>query len=111
MDGIFGFITLACGLYCFYASYLVKQTKQIKKSIFFTKDLENKRCKDKAGYIEESVRLMLVVGSATLVYGVCDLLNTYVLELGYWFLALLVLFLGVLIWAIITSKKMNAKYF
>ena len=111
VEGIFGFITIACGLYCFYACYQVKCTKQIKKSIFFTKDLEHKQCKDKAGYIIESVRLMIIIGSVTIVYGIFDLLNTYILGLGYSFLIMLAIFLGTLIWVAVVSKKMNAKYF
>lgn len=111
MEGIFGFITIACGLYCFYACYQMKYTKQIKKSIFFTKDLENKQCKNKAGYITESTRLMIIMGCGTIVYGIFDLLNTYILGLGNWFFVMLAIFLGMLVWVVFTSKKMNEKYF
>jgi|GEM_PF-6102698 hypothetical protein len=111
MDRIFGFITIASGLYCFYAAFQMKATKQLTQSVFFTKDLEQKQCKDKEGYIKESIRLMLITGGVTSVYGVFDLMNEMFLKLGYWFGISIVIFIGFIIWAALKGKKMNQKYF
>ena len=111
MDGIFGMITVGCGLYCFYSWYQVKTTRQINKSVFFTKDLEVKQCKDKAAYIAETLQLLAGLGVMTIIYGALDLLNTYVFDLGYGFFVVLGLFLIVLILAAFKAKKLNTKYF
>lgn len=111
MDRIFAFITIACGLYCFYAAFQMKSTKQLKQSVFFTKDLEQKQCRDKEGYIKESMRLMFITGGATLVYGVFDLINERFLEIGYWFGISIVIFIGFIMWVAFKGKKMNEKYF
>ena len=44
LDGLFGIVAVACGLYCFYAYYMMKKTGEINTTILLSKDMNVKKC-------------------------------------------------------------------
>ena len=45
-EGIFGFIGLACGIYCLYGFFMLKYKKIINRTILLPKGVDAGKCKD-----------------------------------------------------------------
>lgn len=111
MGGIFGILGVGCGLYIFYALYKLKSTGDITSSILLPKDVNPKTCKDKDGYIKAVAPKMAILGISTIIYGLMDLCETFVMSTGNFFWIVLVLVFVVLIWFSVTVFKLNKTYF
>ena len=48
-EGIFGFIGLACGIYCLYGFFMLKYKKIINRTILLPKRVDAGKCKDREG--------------------------------------------------------------
>lgn len=114
MNSIFGIVGLFCGVYALRSWYLVKKTSDIKKSVLYP-NMNNapviKKCNDKEGYIKETLPKLLVIAVFASIYGVAELYNTYVTQIPMVLIPTMILLGIVLIWVMISVKKMNDKYF
>ena len=77
-EGIFGFIGLACGIYCLYGFFMLKYKKIINRTILLPKGVDAGKCKDLEGYSREASLPLLLLGFIVTVYGAVDLYNIYV---------------------------------
>lgn len=111
MGGIFGILGVGCGIYIFYALYKLKTNGDITSSILLPKDVNPKSCKDKEGYIKAVTPKMAILGASTILYGLMDLCESFVMSTGYFFWIVLVLVLAVLVWFSVTISRLNKTYF
>ncbi|MEF9940721.1 MAG: hypothetical protein RSA90_01840 [Lachnospiraceae bacterium] len=111
MYGIFGFISMACGIYCIYAYMTMKKTGQINTTILLSKDANPKKCRDTAAYLSEMTPKVLVMGIAAILYGGVDLGDAYGLPVGQFFWIVAGIFMVVLIWFAVSVAKGKKKYF
>lgn len=109
MDSIWSLmdiIFVGAGLYMFYTLYLMKKTGEIKTSMLLNKEVDIRKCKDLEGYKKFMEPKMLIFGIASVIYGGYGLINSYVMPLpvvSYWII--MALFLAVLVWFALQSKK------
>ena len=108
---VFGVIGLACGIYVFYACLQLKVKGLINTSILLPKSIYPDKCRDKVGYIKEVFPKMLLFGTVITAYGVIELVNTYVVEVGALLAVFMILPFVVLIWFGVTISRLNKKYF
>ena len=109
--GILDVIFVGAGIYVLYAWFLMKTKGEIKTSILMSKDVELRKCKDLEGYKAYIAPRMLVFGIAAILYGAAGLVNTYVTPLpGAVYGAVMALFLAVLIWYAMATRKGVQKF-
>lgn len=106
MDLIF----VGAAVYIFYSCYQMKKTGEIKKEFLMNNELNLKKCKDKEGYIAFMCPKLLVFGVACLLEGASGLINSYVQPLGSFYYVAMALFMAVLIWYAVQSRKGIAKF-
>ena len=75
------------------------------------KDEDPKRCKDVEAYIKMTSAQLLLVGILLAVYGVLELINTYVASIAIPVFVAIVLVMAALIWFAVRTKKANTTYF
>ena len=104
-------IFVGAGIYVLYAWVMMKTKGEIITSILMSKDVELRKCKDLEGYKAYIAPRMLVFGIAAIFYGAAGLVNTYVAPLpGAVYGAVMALFLAVLIWYAIATRKGVQKF-
>lgn len=104
-------IFVGAGIYVLYAWVMMKTKGEIITSILMSKDVELRKCKDLEGYKAYIAPRMLVFGIAAILYGAAGLVNTYVTPLpGAVYGAVMVLFLAVLIWYALATRKGVQKF-
>ena len=104
-------IFVGAGIYDLYAWVMMKTKGEIITSILMSKDVELRKCKDLEGYKAYIAPRMLVFGIAAILYGAVGLVNTYVTPLpGAVYGAVMALFLAVLIWYAIATRKGVQKF-
>ena len=108
---VFGVIGLGCGIYVFYACFQLKVKGLVNTSILLPKSIDPDKCRDKVGYIKEVFPKMLLFGTVITAYGVIELVNTYVVEVGALLAVFMILPFAVLIWFGVTISRLNKKYF
>lgn len=111
LDGLFGIVAVACGLYCFYAYYMMKKTGEINTTILLSKDMNVKKCKDKDAYLREAMPMVLVLGIASVFYGAVSLFESYVMTIKYMLPISIVLFGVAIVWFAVVTTKARKKYF
>ncbi|MEG0108818.1 MAG: hypothetical protein RR705_08210 [Lachnospiraceae bacterium] len=111
IDGLFGVLALACGLYCLYAGFSMKKTGEINQTVLLSKDVNPKKCKDKELYMKCVIPKVFVLGATVSAYGIISLIDAYVVRLGLLVIVFLIVVLMVLIWYGITTSKASKKYF
>ena len=104
-------IFVGAGIYVLYAWVMMKTKGEIITSILMSKDVELRKCKDLEGYKAYIAPRMLVFGIGAILYGAAGLVNTYVTPLpGAVYGAVMALFLAVLIWYAIATRKGVQKF-
>ncbi len=105
-------IFVGAGIYVLYGWLMLRIKGEIvTTSILFSKDVELRKCKDLEGYKAYIAPRMLVFGIAAILYGAAGLVNTYVAPLpGAVYGAVMALFLAVLIWYAIATRKGVQKF-
>ena len=104
-------IFVGAGIYVLYAWVMMKTKGEIITSILMSKDVELRKCKDLEGYKAYIAPRMLVFGIAAILYGAAGLVNIYVTPLpGAVYGAVMALFLAVLIWYAIATRKGVQKF-
>lgn len=111
LDGIFGFIGLACGIYCLYGFFMLKYKKIINRTILLPKGVDAEKCKDLEGYSREASLPMLLLGVIVTAYGVVDLYNTYVQRSPELFMIMLLAVILALFGFAVAIRRCNKKYF
>lgn len=104
-------IVFAFGIYIIYSCVDMKVRGNIRGGMMLPKGIEPKHCKDPAGYISFIFPKMAAVGVVSLVCGILGLLMDYlqiVPEIVYY--ASMVVFLVILIWYSVVSRKGINKY-
>lgn len=108
---IIDIIVLGCGLYCIYSAYKMKTKGDISSSILFSNTADAVKCRDKAGYIAYMFPKMALFGVITTIYGITGLVSSYVMNLGFGQIIVMVVFFVVLIWFAVETKKAYRKFF
>ena len=103
-------IIVLSGVYILYNFYLLKFKGEIKESLLLPKDIQVKKCKDKAGYIAEMSPKVLVLGCAVTICGLLGMAETQMQLLGNWYLLVMAVFLAAIIWFVMESRKAVKKY-
>lgn len=111
MGSFFGIVGIGAGIYCIYGYLLMVRRHQIPKGIMLPKDEDPKRCKDVEAYIKMTSAQLLLVGILLAVYGVLELINTYVASIAIPVFVAIVLVMAALIWFAVRTKKANTTYF
>ena len=113
MDTAYSFmdiIIVLSGVYILYNFYLLKFKGEIKETLLLPKDVQVKKCKDKAGYINEMAPKVLVLGIVVTICGFLGMLQTQKQLLGNWYLLVMAVFLAAIVWFVVASKKAVTKY-
>lgn len=110
---IFGIVGLWCAFLALRSWIQLKSTGDIKKSVLYPTNNTNlvMRCKDKEGYIKETLPKLLILGIVAGVYGIVEIINATVMPMKGLLIASMIVSGVVLVWAGIGAKKMNDKYF
>lgn len=111
MFGAIGVIILACGLYCFYSYFKMKKTGVPSDVILLSKDEANRPCKDKAAFMAKTSPLVLMLSVVTTVYGIIDVVNSYVFEMSIVDTVAGVIFFIVLIVYMVQTQKIKRAYY
>lgn len=111
IDVLFGLFALGCGLYCFYAFYMLKCKHEIKAAVLLPKGGNAKKCKDYEGYCQEAQKPLLLLSIVVTLYGGIDLYNTCVGGAKTLFLIMVIALLPTLVIYSVSIKKLNEKYF
>ncbi len=111
IDVLLGLFALGCGLYCFYAFYMLKFKHEINETILLPKGGNAKECKDYKGYCREAQTPLLLLSVVVTLYGGIDLYNTFVGGIDPLFLMMMLVLLPTLIIYAVMIKKLNEKYF
>ena len=111
MGSFFGIVGIGAGIYCISGYLLMVRRRQIPKGIMLPKDEDPKRCKDVEAYIKMTSAQLLLVGILLAVYGVLELINTYVASIAIPVFVAIVLVMAALIWFAVRTKKANTTYF
>lgn len=113
MNSIFGIVGLFCGVYTLRSWFLVKHTGDVKKSVLYPNSNGpiQKQCKDREGYAKESLPKLLLLAIFASIYGAAELYNALVSPIGTVLIATMLLLGVVLLWVMLSVKKMNERYF
>ena len=110
-EGIFGFIGLACGIYCLYGFFMLKYKKIINRTILLPKGVDAGKCKDLEGYSREASLPLLLLGIIVTVYGAVDLYNIYVERIPKVFIVMITVVILALFGFAAAIRKCNKQYF
>lgn len=112
MNYIFGVVGMVCGIMALRSWYQVKKTGDYKKSLFYQNNSPVvKRCKDVEAYNRETLPKLLIVGILAEFYGATELYNSWVTPIPEILVISMVVLFASLIWATVTTRKLNEKYF
>lgn len=113
MNSIFGIVGLFCGIYTLRSWYLVRNTGDVKKSVLYPSSNGPiiKQCKDKEGYKKETLPKLMMLAIFASLYGAAELYNALIAPIGVFLIPTMILLGIVLVWVMISVKKMNDRYF
>ncbi len=111
MDLLFGLISLGCGLYCLYASYMMKKTGIIFDSLLLDKVTASKKCKNVGEFITMVLPATTTLGITIALYGGVTLIDAYVTPCYEVVMILLVISLIVIVWYAIRTNRAKKMYF
>lgn len=103
-------IIVLCGVYILYNFYLLRFKGEIKESLLLPKDIQVKKCKDKAGYIAEMSPKVLLYGIVVVICGILGMTESQMGLLGKLYLVVLAVFVAFTIWFAVQTKKSVKKY-
>lgn len=98
-------LVLGAGAYILYAYFLMTKKGEIKENILMPKEVTMSQCKDKEGYVKYVAPKLLMFGIGAVICGVLGFINDYGQALGNWYMGVTVLFLVLLIWFAIGTRK------
>ena len=111
MLSIMDMIVLACGVYALYAAYVLKTKGKVIKTFLVFKDTDIRSCKDLAAYAAEMSPKLYVLAGAMIADGVVAMIDTYLVSVPGLYIAMLVIFIGVLVWYGLQARNAMKKYF
>ena len=111
VTGWVGFLAFGGGIYCLYASIMMKWKGVINEGILLNKENRFKKCKNKDAYIKELFPSFFTFAVLTTFCGAVDMINTFVTDIYILYLISLVLFIAGFFWFMATSKKCKDKYY
>ena len=114
MNDVFGFVSLivlGCGIYTLYAYIKMKKTGEINEIILLGNAYVAKKCKNKKAFLEKALPSVLVFGIVTTIYGVIDMINSFVKPVGIVDTIANILFLIVLVGFLVYTTKLKKQYF
>lgn len=98
-------LVLGAGLYILYAYFLMMKKGEIKENILMSKEINMSQCKDKEGYIKYVAPKLLIFGIGAVICGLLGFINDYTQALGGWYMVVTVLFLVLIIWFAMSTRK------
>ncbi|MDD2979647.1 MAG: hypothetical protein PHN80_06695 [Hespellia sp.] len=110
LNGMISVLILGCGLYILYSFYNMKKTGVISETLLSGKNI-GKKCKDKEGFLKESLPYVLILGIFTVLYGAIDMVNNFVTPLGMIDVIAAFVFVAVLIFYVLITQKLKKKYY
>lgn len=109
--GAIGVIILACGLYCFYAYYKMVKTGEPSDVILLSKGDATRACKDKPAFMAKAKPLVLMLSAVTTLYGIIDVVNSYVTPMAMVDTVAGIIFFIVLIIYMVQTQKIKRQYY
>ena len=111
MFSLMDIIVVACGIYIFYAYYLLMVKKEIKQGILISQKTDPKKCRDFENYKQYMSIRLLALGIMAIVSGGLGLYQDYVGKVdGVVYLIVYILFFGSLIWYVASVRKAEKLY-
>lgn len=115
MFGMISVVMLACGLYCLYAWYQMKNGGKMNESLLLGKAYTESMCKDREAFMKKALPAVLIFGLITTLYGAVDVVNYYVLQdnpvIQMAARIAGIVFVVNLVWYIIYTTKLKKLYF
>jgi len=102
---IIDIISIAIGVYAFYACFLMKTTGDLKTKLLSSGDIDVNKCKDKKGYIKYIFLKLFFLGILSVLSGASGLIDSYITPLGYIPFFIMVVFVVYLCWFAAICKK------
>lgn len=113
MDSMFSLMDIliaGCGVYVLYVYVQLKYKGEINTTLLLPKDLNVKKCKDKAAYIAEIAPKVLIYGIIVLASGLMGVAEDVYRFMGNYYLLILAVFAAATIWFAKCEKDAIKKY-
>ena len=105
-------IVLGAGLYMLYGYYLLVAKNEIKEGLLLPKGMDAKKCKDLEGYKKYMGIRILILGIMAVCSGGLGLYQSYVSRVpAVLFWTFYFLFIAVMVWFVVGSKKAEKMFF
>lgn len=114
MDSMFGAISvmiLACGVYTLYSYMKMKNGGPINETLLLGKGYDEKKCKNRAVFVQKALPAMLIFGIVTVLYGAIDVYHYFVSPIGIIDTIAMAAFFIVLVGYMIYTTKIKKEYF
>lgn len=108
---IMDIVILACGVYAFYAAYVLKTKGEIIKTFLVFKETDVSSCKDLEAYAASMAPKLSALAGVMILYGVISLINTYVVSIISLYWVVLIALIVTLLWYGIQTRNATKKYF
>lgn len=110
-DLYFGLVAVGAGIYCIYASIMMKKTGVISTTLLLDKETARKKCSNIDEFLKAVIPPTLMIGMLTVLYGALLLINLYVMECGIVLYISMGVTLLALFWYAIITRKAKEKYY
>lgn len=104
-------LVLGCGFYALYSAYMLQKDGTIIRTFLVQKDTDLTSCKDLQGYANYMSPKLYMLGTVMIINGLVSLINTYVVTIETLFWVMMAVFLGVLVWYGLQTRKAMEKFF
>ena len=106
-----GIVVFVCGIYCLYATIMMKTKKEINRNILLGREYQFKKCKDKDAYIKEMFPHLCLFAIVTTLSGLVDMINSFIVDVFYINIVMMIIFVIELIVFSKVSLKLKKKYY
>ena len=106
-----GIVVFACGIYCLYATILMKTKGEINQNILLGREYQFKKCKDTEAYIREMFPHLCLFAIVTTLSGLVDMINSFITDVFYINIVMMIIFIVELIVFSRMSLKLKKKYY
>ncbi len=111
ITGWVGIVVFACGIYCLYAAAMMKVKGEINQNVLLGREYQLKKCKDKDAYIKEMFPHLCLFAIVTTLSGLVDMINSFVTDIFYINIIIMIIFIIELIVFSRMSLKLKKKYY
>ncbi len=114
MDNMYSLIDIlfvGAGIYFAFVLYKMLHDDELNKSVLLGQDMEDKKFRDRPGYIRYMTPRLLALALVTTLYGIDGLVDEYVIELGIVNTLAMIVFAAVLVWYVLAMRKGRKLYY